>query len=457
MSLPKSGHLFLVSKAIGSPLASRNSVQIHHRLRHFHSPARLQVVSPSPQATARNSQPRSPPIAPPTHISSAESISGKKAYWDGKALYAFRDRQFQPLPSLWLRDHCQCALCFHLETKQRLYNTFENTTPPEIKSCQEMNNGFQIVWHDGHESFYDHAWLREQDEERLTQIRQGRLPNVNLWGSNIQDSPPQVDYDEVMQTEEGVKKWCSEIRLHGFSFVDGCPPTPEATKALLERISFIRQTHYGGYWEVLSEMASIDTAYTNLALEAHTDTTYFSDPVGLQMFHLLSHEGGKGGESLLVDGAAAAAKLFQKDPEAYKLLSEIAVRHHASGDDGINFTSYRGFSVLEHDLEQGHLLRIRWNNADRASIECPMHMKSRWYEAARMFNQIISDERSQYWSKLLPGRPLIFDNWRVLHGRAAFTGRRRLGGGYINRDDFVSRLKMLEYGKDKVLAATVTG
>ncbi|KAL9096652.1 MAG: hypothetical protein Q9165_001139 [Trypethelium subeluteriae] len=139
---------------------------------------------------------------------------------------------------------------------------------------------------------------------------------------------------------------------------------------------------FRGYWEVLSEMESIDTAYTNLALEAHTDTTYFSDPIGLQMFHLLSHEGGDGGESLLVDGAAAAATLFQKDPEAYKRLSETAVYYHASGDDGINFTSYRGFPVLEHDLE-GHLLRIRWNNADRASIECAMHMKSKWYEAAR--------------------------------------------------------------------------
>ena len=68
---------------------------------------------------------------------------------------------------------------------------------------------------------------------------------------------------------------------------------------------------------------------------------------------------------------------------------------------------------------------------------------------------------------------IVFDNWRVLHGRAAFTGRRRLGGGYskpwyfselrranlilVNRDDFISRFKMLEFGKDKVMAATVTG
>ena len=133
----------------------------------------------------------------------------------------------------------------------------------------------------------------------------------------------------------------------------------------------------------MSDMTSIDTAYTSIALDAHTDTTYFSDPVGLEMFHLLSHDSGEGGESLLVDGAQAALALFHQDPEAYELLSRVNVHYHASGDDGINFTSYRGFPVFEHDPNGGHLLRIRWNNSDRASIECPMNVKTRWYEAAR--------------------------------------------------------------------------
>ncbi|KAI9675548.1 MAG: hypothetical protein M1822_008901 [Bathelium mastoideum] len=338
-----------------------------------------------------------------------------------------------------------------------MYDTFLSSVDPEVKSCKETEDGFRITWDDDHQSFYTYKWLSEKEGNQLTRIRQGQVLNAKAWGSSIHNKPPEVDYEAVMQTDEGVRQWCIKIRLYGFCFVDGCPPTPEATKALLEKISFIRQTHYGGYWEVLSEMASIDTAYTNIALEAHTDTTYFTDPVGLQMFHLLSHEGGEGGESLLVDGLQAATTLLHQDPEAYKILSNVNVQFHASGDDGINFTAYRGFPILEHDFDEGQLLRIRWNNADRASIECPMNMKSRWYEAARLFHQLVSNEQSQYWFKLQTGKPLIFDNWRVLHGRAAFTGRRRLGGGYINRDDFISRFKMLEFGKDETLAATVTG
>jgi trimethyllysine dioxygenase len=33
--------------------------------------------------------------------------------------------------------------------------------------------------------------------------------------------------------------------MYGFCFVEGVPVNPESTKALLERIAFIRHTHYG--------------------------------------------------------------------------------------------------------------------------------------------------------------------------------------------------------------------
>jgi trimethyllysine dioxygenase len=65
----------------------------------------------------------------------------------------------------------------------------------------------------------------------------------------------------------------------------------------------------------------------------------------------------------------------------------------------------------------------------------------------------------------------VFDNWRVLHGRSAFTGNRRMCGGYsedtlchmdqadktVNRDDFISRFKMLNWGRDKVLRQVARG
>lgn len=234
-------------------------------------------------------------------------------------------------------------------------------------------------------------------------------------------------------------------------------PTPEATEALLKRISFIRETHYGGFYDFTADLASKDTAYTNIALGAHTDNTYFSDPAGLQAFHLLSHTEGEGGASLLVDGFKAAAELLEEDEEAYKILATVNVHAHASGNDGISIQPYKGFPVLEHDVVTGALLRVRWNTSDRAAIELPLAEVDRWYAAARKFDTILKKKQNEYWEQLQPGTVLIFDNWRVLHGRSAFTGKRRICGGYINRDDWMSKYKMLHFGKDRVLKSLASG
>ena len=36
---------------------------------------------------------------------------------------------------------------------------------------------------------------------------------------------------------------------------------------------------------------------------------------------------------------------------------------------------------------------------------------------------------------------IVFDNWRLLHGRGAFQGKRKMAGAYINREDYLSSLK----------------
>lgn len=209
------------------------------------------------------------------------------------------------------------------------------------------------------------------------------------------------------------------------------PVTPEATKALVERIAFIRETHYGGFWDFTADLSKKDTAYTNLGLGVHTDTTYFSDPAGLQLFHLLEHSDGNGGQSLLVDGFRAAKLLRDQDPQAYKTLSNVRVPSHASGNADSSIQPYAPFPVLNHHPVNGELIQIRWNNDDRATMD-------RWgdlgdvdafYDAARAWNNILKDQANEYREQLQPGRALIFDNWRVLHGRTAFTGKRRMCGG----------------------------
>ncbi|KAI9706521.1 MAG: hypothetical protein M1836_003527 [Candelina mexicana] len=291
------------------------------------------------------------------------------------------------------------------------------------------------------------------------------------FSNKIAYNPPTVHYRDVMASDGGVCDWtkkivhsrCSYQHLeltnsnkkarYGFCYVEGCPITPQATQKLLERIAFIRHTHYGGFWDFTSDLSSKDTAYTSLALNAHTDTTYFSEPAGLQMFHLLSHEEGVGGASLLIDGFRAASILSVEDPHAYRTLMDVKVPTHASGNEGISIQPYAPFPVLNHHPVTGLLTQVRWNNDDRATMDQWRYFEESedWYEAARKWTDVLQRETSQYWEQLRPGKPLIFDNWRVLHGRSAFTGKRRLCGGYISRDDFVSRYRMTNSTREEVL------
>lgn len=218
----------------------------------------------------------------------------------------------------------------------------------------------------------------------------------------------------------------------------------------------------GGFWEFTSDLEKKDSAYSQMALEAHTDTTYFTDPAGLQAFHLLSHQNGNGGASLLVDGFRAAEILRTESPKDFDRLCEITICSHASGNDGIQIMSDCAFPVItlqeqldssrrEPDLLPPPLRSVRWNNDDRAALP-PMHPQKvvDFYRASKKWVEILRRDELQYWDQLRPGKPIskffcfwddprvfcrwhrdkVFDNWRMLHGRSAFTGNRRMCGGY---------------------------
>lgn len=50
----------------------------------------------------------------------------------------------------------------------------------------------------------------------------------------------------------------------------------------------------------------------------------------------------------------------------------------------------------------------------------------------------------------------VFDNHRVLHGRSAFDGKRRMCGAYVGMDDYRSKLAVLteKFAPDPILHET---
>ena len=158
-------------------------------------------------------------------------------------------------------------------------------------------------------------------------------------------------------------------------------------------------------------MSLKDSAYTSLALAAHTDNTYFTDPAGLQTFHMLSHTNGSGGASLLVDGFRAAEILRSESPDAFHQLCNIKISAHSSGNEGISIMPSQSFPVIgikdDPTGQEAEVVQIRWNNDDRATLptDDPQSIKM-FYAAARKWVEILRRPESEYWVQLEPGRPL---------------------------------------------------
>ncbi|CAL1716008.1 unnamed protein product [Somion occarium] len=391
-------------------------------------------------------KPSSPENSPTSAVSSHDHDLPVSRIDERKVIVGFPSGEWCRYHHIWLRDHCRCSECFHPVTKQRLVNTFD--IPHDVKpvKVESKTEGLEVTWPSAqpHTSLYPWSWLRYNSYDPPLPREQGT--EKILWGSKIAQSPPTVSYSEVMeQDDQGLFKWLSNIDKFGFSFVSGVPPTTEATEALVRRIGFIRETQYGRFWDFTSDLAKGDTAYTTLALGAHTDNTYFTDPCGLQLFHLLSHTEGTGGSTLLVDGFYVASLLKELHPTAYEILSRVGVPTHAAGEPGSLYTPtpQGAYPVLRH--AKGELAQVRWNNDDRSVMNglAPSELEE-WYDAVRLWNKFLTSADSEYWVQLSAGTAVVVDNHRVLHGRSGFTGKRRMCGAYVGVDEYRSKLAVLQ-------------
>lgn len=205
-----------------------------------------------------------------------------------------------------------------------------------------------------------------------------------------------------MSTESGVARWLFNIHKYGIGFVSGIPATAKATENCAKRISHIRETHWGQLWQFKADWEHGDTAYTHLALPAHTDTTYFSDPIGLQFFHILKHEGG-GGQSLYVDGYNIARELKKEAMWAYLALSRIRINAHCSGDTKTEFAPAETFPIIQTHPETGQIVRIRFNNDDRSPLQCSPQDTEEFYMALHEWMKVLRRQENEFWVQLKPG------------------------------------------------------
>ncbi len=357
---------------------------------------------------------------------------------DDRLVIAWNDGLTSRYPWLWLRDHAHDEATLHPVTQQRQLHTA--SVRRDLRGLGGRIVGerdIEITWNDDTPpSLLPISFLHDfrRPGQPVIDVPVERV----LWDAEIiHEQWPTVEHDAVMSTDDGVARWLELVGTYGFGIVVGTPPTIEATEALVRRVGYVRETIFGGFWDFQADLSKADTAYTNLELLPHTDGTYSHDAPGLQLLHCLAFDG-EGGESTMVDGFRIASELRATEPELYDVLSTVQVPGQYLGD-GAHLMAAR--PVFRHD-HTGALVQVSFNNADRAPFLLPPDEMDAFYDALRAFEALANDHAMQWRRVNRPGDAMMFDNWRVLHGRAAYTGHRHLCGAYLNHEDFESRRRI---------------
>ena len=346
-------------------------------------------------------------------------------------------------PWYWVRDHGIDPKSLNQTTLQRETDTFSLDLDQRATAVDISANGeiLEIEWADGSSSTISTYLI--SSVSNLTPGRHQLAPQKPrvFWGKhNLLEALPTVAFDAVMEGDTGLREWLENIWIYGFSMVDGVPSTPEATKELAERIGHLHETIFGRMWPLSSELTDHgDTAYTTEYLEPHTDNTYYEQAAGLQMFNCLQFDG-KGGESIQVDGFAIAKRIKDEDPEAYNTLSTVTVPGHYI-EPGVHLRAER--TPFRHN-DKGELIQVSFNNYDRAPFILPDAEMREFHRAYSLLHKHANNQDNWIKVKLQPGLTLIFDNWRNLHGRMGYVGKREFYGCYIGKAVWESKLRVLQ-------------
>lgn len=335
---------------------------------------------------------------------------------------------------IWVRDHSHDPALRHPITGQRTVATTAIDPSRRPHAVRLTAEWLEVEWSDEQpDSVLPLAFLHRHRGDP------DPAGGLDRWDVDaITAAHPVVRADAVLHTEAGLATLLDHLHRHGVGLVEQTPVSVDAAQGLLERIGYVRRTIFGSMWEFGADLARADTAYTDLELAPHTDGTYSYDAPGIQLLLCLERDG-SGGDTVLVDGFRIAAELRASAVELHDLLATVPVAGQYVGD-GVHLRAER--PVLRHD-HHGRLVQVSLNHADRAPLTIAAEDTERFYAALRAFDALASDPRLQWRFALEPGTALLFDNWRILHGRTGYTGRRRMCGGYLNREDYESRRRLL--------------
>lgn len=359
-----------------------------------------------------------------------------------RVVIEWADGRVSPFHHVWLRDNCPCDQCVYSVTREQVFESVDAAEDLQPLTTRIDTDGcLRIDWQDSHLSRFDPGWLRAHayDDESRAERLAGK-PQPRLWHSDLQ--LPVFDYTALMKDNAALLQWLLAVRDIGLTQLRGVPTEPGSLKLIAQRISFIRESNFGVLFNVQSKADADSNAYTAFNLPLHTDLPTRELQPGLQFLHCLVNDA-EGGESIFVDGFAIADALRQEEPQLFEALCEIPVEFRNKD----RHSDYRCLAPIIAVDALGRVAEIRMANFLRGAFDTSVAQMPLLYRAYRRLIAMTREPRFRLMQRLRPGELWCFDNRRTLHARNAFdpaTGARHFQGCYVDRDELLSRILVLQ-------------
>jgi len=375
------------------------------------------------------------------------SFKSVKIIDDGKSIILQRaDGSTLRYHSTWLRDNALDPKTRDIKNGQRLITLSDIPIDTCVKSANLDDKGENVsltFFPELKKVSFSTNWLETYAYDVEKKSLKGWISSdLKIWKSDMSKNIPNIDYKTAKSDNTLLLKWMKSLHKYGFAKISGGNKESGAIIQIANLIGYIRETNYGKFFEVRSEINAVNLAYTNLGLQAHTDNPY-RDPVPtIQILHCLKSST-KGGDSKVVDGFNAALRLKKENKKYFNLLSKYCSRFEFKGKKDVHLKSRFPMIALSPDKE---LTAIHINNRSIAPItDVPYSNMLNYYKAYRKFSSIIDNSSMAFTFKLNPGECFILDNTRVLHARTAYskTGSRWLQGCYVDKDGLLSTISTL--------------
>ena len=348
--------------------------------------------------------------------------------------------------AIWLRDNATDAENLNPQTREQWTDVTDISPDVAIASLSVDGEGFITVgWTTSDVTSRFHpGWLAAHDYSNA--VDEGEAYHRTLWQRILWDAveqpePPTINGADVLTDDTALEAWLTDVAVYGIGRLRSVEPSPGMVAKVAERIGPVRTTNFGQIFDVKVQTGPGSNAYSSVALTPHSDLATREYQPGLQLLHCLRTTD-NGGYAIMVDGFKLAEVLSQRDPAAYRILTDVVwpTSNRAEVSD------YRWPSPVIRTDGAGDVIEIRAVPFLRAPLNIAFDQVEEAYRSLRLFFEMTKSAEFQMRFPYRPGDLICMDNRRLLHGREAYepgTNERWLQGCYSEREELLSRLRML--------------